>query len=366
MKLIFLLIILFTNTVALAQQNLPLNLLHLPPGFKISIYAVVPNARQMTLGSNGTLFVGSRDAGKVYAIIPDAKSPYGTRALTIASDLNMPNGVAFKDGSLYVAAVNRILRFDDIENHLNNPPTPVVVTSAFPSASHHGWRYIQFGPDNKLYIGVGAPCNACLSKDSRYATIMRMNADGSNLEIYTQGVRNTVGFDWDPLTKKLWFTDNGRDWLGDDLPPDEINYAPKPGLNFGYPYCFGKDVAIPVDGKLYSCEKYTPATFDLPAHVAPLGLTFYTGKMFPNGYSNQMFIAEHGSWNRSSKVGYQVIIVKLNDDRTQVKSVKTFINGWLQGQSAWGRPVDTLVMPDGSLLISDDTANVIYRVSWAN
>lgn len=367
MRIILLLLTLFFNSLVLAQQNLPLNLLQLPPGFKISVYAApVPDAREMALGNNGTLFVGSRDAGKVYAIIPDKKNPRGTRVLTIASDLDMPNGVAFKDGALYVAEVSRILRFDNIENRLTHLPTPVTIATTLPDETHHGWRYIRFSPDGKLYIGIGAPCNDCLSKNPIYATIMRMNSDGSDFEIYAHGVRNTVGFDWDPLSKKLWFTDNGRDWMGNNTPPDELNYAPKQGMNFGYPYCFGKDIQAPAFKyeKIHPCSEFTPATFNLPAHVAALGMTFYNGKMFPADYRNAIFIAEHGSWNRTSKIGYQVIVVKLTDDRTQVKSAEPFITGWLQGQKVWGRPVDTLVMPDGSLLISDDEANAIYHITY--
>ncbi|HAT1846392.1 TPA: sorbosone dehydrogenase family protein [Legionella pneumophila] len=344
-------------------QDLPLNLLKYPAGFTVSIYAQpVVDAREMALGSKDIVFVGSRNAGKVYAVIPDKKNSHGTRVLTIASGLNMPNGVAFHQGSLYVAEVGRILRFDNIESNLNNPPKPTVITTKLPKEKAHGWRFISFGPDGRLYIGVGAPCNVCLMDDPHYATIMRMEANGQNLEVYAKGIRNTVGFDWDPIHHNLWFTDNGRDWLGDDLPPDELNVAPRKGMDFGFPYCYGKSTADPVYGKLHSCSEFTPPVYEFPAHVAPLGMSFYTGKLFPSNYWGQIFISEHGSWNRSHKIGYQVITAKIKNNH--VTEVKPFISGWLQGEKAWGRPVDTLVMPDGALLISDDYANVIYRVSY--
>ncbi|HAT1596894.1 TPA: sorbosone dehydrogenase family protein [Legionella pneumophila] len=344
-------------------QDLPLNLLKYPAGFTVSIYAQpVVDAREMALGSKDIVFVGSRNAGKVYAVVPDKKNSHGTCVLTIASGLNMPNGVAFHQGSLYVAEVGRILRFDNIESNLNSPPKPTVVTTKLPKEKAHGWRFISFGPDGRLYIGVGAPCNVCLMDDPHYATIMRMEADGQNLEVYAKGIRNTVGFDWDPIHHNLWFTDNGRDWLGDDSPPDELNVAPRKGMDFGFPYCYGKSTADPVYGKLHSCSEFTPPVYEFPAHVAPLGMSFYTGKLFPSNYWGQIFISEHGSWNRSHKIGYQVITAKIKNNH--VTEVKPFISGWLQGEKAWGRPVDTLIMPDGALLISDDYANVIYRVSY--
>ncbi|STX51086.1 L-sorbosone dehydrogenase [Legionella busanensis] len=355
------LILLILNTTFI--HALPLHLLKYPAGFKIDIYAYpVPGARQMALGNNNIVFVGSISEGKVYAVLKNNNDTSGTRVITIAKGLNKPNGVAFYKGNLYVAETNRILRFDNIENHLLNPPKPIIINNNLPSEDAHGWRFIRFGPDTKLYIGIGAPCNACLSTDIRFATIMRMDSDGSHLEVYAQGIRNTVGFDWDPLHHKLWFTDNGRDWLGDNSPPDELNYAPKKGMNFGFPYCHGKNIADPQFGKLRACNEFTPTVFELPAHVAALGATFYTGNLFPADYYGQLFIIEHGSWNRKQKVGYQVVTVKLNEN--QVSEVKPFITGWLQGDKVWGRPVDSLTLPDGSLLISDDHANVIYRVSY--
>ncbi|MGQ3889454.1 PQQ-dependent sugar dehydrogenase [Legionella sp. CNM-1927-20] len=358
-RLLVILLLLLPNFA----QALPLHLLKHPAGFKISIYAnPVPGARQMALGSNNVVFVGSIREGKVYAVVPDKNRNYGTRVITLVEGLNSPNGVAFYKGNLYVAETNRILRFDNIENHLLNPPKPIVINNNLPNEDAHGWRFIRFGPDNKLYIGIGAPCNVCLKKDVRFATIMRMDPDGSHFEVYAQGVRNTVGFDWDPIHHELWFTDNGRDWLGDDSPPDEINYAPKKGMNFGFPYCHGKNIADPQYGHLRKCNEFTPPVFELPAHVAALGVTFYTGNLFPAEYYGQLFISEHGSWNRKQKIGYQVVAAKLNN--RQVSQVQPFITGWLQGEKVWGRPVDSLTLPDGSLLISDDYANVIYRVSY--
>lgn len=336
-----------------------LSYLKLPPGFTIEIYASVPDAREMALGNNNIVFVGSRIEGKVYAVVPDEKNPQQPKVLTIADRLIIPNGVAFHHGDLYVADLNRILRFTNIEKHLMHPPKPTIITDKLPKEKHHGWRYIKFGPDGKLYVAIGAPCNICVRKDPRFATIMRMNADGSHQEIFARGVRNSVGFTWNPITKILWFTDNGRDWLGDDEPPDELNFANQSHLHFGFPYCYGNNVSDPYFHKTVSCAKFTPAFMDLPAHVAALGMLFYRGEMFPKTYQQQVFIAEHGSWNRTTKVGYQVVSVKFNANDTA--TITPFVTGWLNHE---GRPVDVLEMPDGALLISDDNANRIYRVSY--
>jgi glucose/arabinose dehydrogenase len=341
-------------------RNLPLERIKLPPGFSISIFANdVPDAREMTLGAKGTLFVGSR-SGKVYAISVHSGKP--GRAETIASGLEMPVGVAFRDGALYVSAVSRILRFDHIEDRLSHPPQPVVVSDRFPTATHHGWKFIAFGPDGKLYVPVGAPCNICQPDPDRYANIMRMNADGSQLEVFARGIRNSVGFDWDPRTRELWFTSNGRDNLGDDVPSDELDHAPRAGMNFGYPYCHAGDIPDPKYGKEHACSQFTPPALKLGAHLAPLGMRFYTGKMFPSTYRDNIFIAEHGSWNRSTPVGYRVVRVVVTDNRGVAH--QPFATGWLQNGEAWGRPADVLVMPDGALLVSDDQAGVIYRIAY--
>lgn len=339
----------------------------LPPGFSIDYYARnVEGARSMTLSPNGTLFVGSRDAGKVYAVRDRNNDSKADDVIVLAQGLDMPNGVAFRNGSLYVAEVSRVIRYDNIEASLEKPPAPVVVNDKFPSDQAHGWKYIKFGPDGKLYVPVGMPCNICNKEgeDERYGTIMRMEPDGNQLEIFAKGIRNTVGFAWHPLTGELWFTDNGRDWLGDDTPPDELNRAPKIGMHFGFPFCHAGDIPDPEFGNLRNCSEFTPPEMKLGPHVAALGMTFYTGSMFPEEYKNQIFIAEHGSWNRKVPIGYRVSLVKLENNKTV--NYEPFADGWLQGLAAWGRPVDVLVMPDGALLVSDDKNNAIYRVSYNN
>jgi glucose/arabinose dehydrogenase len=340
-----------------AADALPLASLSLPPGFEIELFARVPNARQMALGKN-TLFVGSMRAGKVYAIpLKGARKP-----VVIADGLNMPVGVAFRDGDLYVSAVSRILRLRDIEAHLNKPPRPEVVSSAYPTDTHHGWKFIAFGPDGKLYVPVGAPCNICEPDPDRYANMTRLDVTSGKIEVVARGVRNSVGFDWQPQSGELWFTDNGRDQMGDDVPPDELNRLSRPGQHFGYPYCHGGTLADPEFGQTRRCAEFVPPVQNLGAHVASLGMRFYTGTAFPERYRNAVFIAEHGSWNRSSKTGYRVSVVRLQDNRA-VRH-EPFVSGWLQDESAWGRPADVLMMPDGSLLVSDDHAGAIYRITY--
>jgi glucose/arabinose dehydrogenase len=345
-------------------QQLPLERIKLPPGFEISVFAEnIPNARSLALGKNNVLFVSTRSAGRVYAVrYRDNKA---TQLITLASGLQMPNGVALRDGSLYVAEVNRILRYDNIEAQLDSfathPPKPVVVTDRFPRDSHHGWKFIRFGPDGWLYVPVGAPCNICEPNPERYALIARIRPDGSGYEVFARGVRNSVGFDWDPRTKELWFTDNGRDWLGNDLPSDELNHAPKRGMNFGYPYCHQGDTPDP-DFGTRDCSEFIPPAVKLGPHVASLGMRFYTGSQFPAEYRNNIFIAEHGSWNRSRKIGYRVKRVVIEGAR--IVKHEVFAEGWLQGESVWGRPVDIEQMPDGSLLVSDDHAGAIYRITY--
>lgn len=358
-----LILTLHCSPAASSLQELPLDKIKLPPGFRISVYAGnVPNARAMALGKNGTLFVGSRSAGKVYAVVDRDKDQKADEVITLAQGLNMPSGVAFRDESLYVAEVSRVLRFDHIESKLSNPGAPVVVNDSFPKDRHHGWKFIGFGPDGMLYVPVGAPCNICERDDPRYASIMRMKPDGTGLEIFVRGVRNTVGFDWHPETNELWFTDNGRDMLGDDVPPDELNRAWQQGQHFGYPYCHGDAIPDPEFGHKRKCNEFVPPAMNLGPHVAAIGMRFYTGSMFPEEYRQHIFIAEHGSWNRSTPIGYRVTLVRVKDNRAV--SYETFAEGWLQGDRAWGRPADVLVMPDGALLVSDDSAGVIYRISY--
>ena len=346
-----------------AQTALPVQLLKLPPGFAIEVVARIPNARAMTWGAAGTLFVGSASEGKVYALTlppPGAKGEAVTKV--IASGLREPAGVAFRDGALYVSAISRILRFDDIERHLSDPPQAVVVSDRFPTDGHHGRKFIAFGPDGKLYVPVGMPCNVCEQDPDRYGVITRMNPDGSGLEVFARGLRNSVGFDWDPRTKELWFTDNGRDTLGDDVPPDTLNHAPRAGLRFGFPYCHAGTLPDPEFGRQHPCSAFRPPAQKLGPHVASLGMRFYTGTQFPAAYRGRIFIAEHGSWNRSKKIGYRVTMVTLEGD--QAVRYEPFAEGWLQGESAWGRPADVLVAPDGSLLVSDDSAGAVYRIRY--
>jgi glucose/arabinose dehydrogenase len=349
-------------TVTCFAQQLPLQSIRLPSGFEIRVFAdKVPDARSLTLGKDGTVFVGSR-SDKVYAI--KYQDGQATQLFVIASGLNTPNGVAFHDGSLYVAEVNRVLRFDNIEAQLAKPPRPTVVSDKFPSDRHHGWKFIAFGPDGWLYVPVGAPCNICEPDPDRYANIMRMKPDGSNLEVFARGVRNSVGFDWDPVGHELWFTDNGRDTLGDEIPSCELNHAPKEGMHFGYPYCHQGDLPDPEYGRKHACSEFTPPAAKLGPHVAPLGMRFYTGSLFPADYRNNIIIAEHGSWNRSHKIGYRLARIVLKDGKVERQEI--FAEGWLQGEQNWGRPVDVLVMADGSLLVSDDQAGVIYRITYRN
>ena len=343
--------------------GLHLGALRLPPGFNIAIYASpVPDARSLAVGADGTVFVGSREAGAVYALVDRDHDGRADEIDTVARGLTMPNGVAFRAGALYVAEIHRVLRYDGIEAHLRDPPAPVVINDQLPREGHHGWRYIRFGPDGWLYVGSGAPCNVCEPTDERFATILRMRPDGTGLEVFARGVRNTVGFDWHPETHELWFTDNGRDWLGPDLPPDELDRAPRPGLDFGFPYCHGAAVSDPDFGTKHACAEFTPPELELGAHVAALGMRFYSGTMFPPEYRHQVFIAEHGSWNRIVPVGYRLTIVRFTSGRPT--AYQPFAHGWLRGGTAWGRPVDVLVMPDGALLVSDDRAGVVYRISY--
>jgi glucose/arabinose dehydrogenase len=338
--------------------------IQLPPGFKIELYATgVPNARSLTLSPSGTVFVGSKRAGHVYALTNGVRHDKAGEVITIARGLDEPNGVAFHEGSLYVAEVNRVLRYDAIEARLKNPPPPAVVSTDLPLSKQHEWRYIRFGPDGWLYAGVGAPCNVCEPADRRVADILRMHADGSGMEAYALGVRNSVGFDWQPESREMWFTDNGRDNMGDDIPPDELNDAPRAGMNFGFPYCHGKDIPDPEFGRAHSCAEFVAPAWNLPAHVAAIGMRFYAGDMFPQEYQGGIFVAEHGSWNRSAPIGYRVSHVVLEGDRA-VK-YEPFAQGWLMGGMHWGRPVDVLVMPDGALLVSDDYAGSVYRISYA-
>ncbi|GLR18035.1 sorbosone dehydrogenase [Portibacter lacus] len=345
--------------------NLPIDQLVLPDGFKIDVYAEgISNARSMALSSSGTLFVSTRNEGNVYALKDTNGDLKIDQKTTLLTGMTLPNGVALRNGDLYVAEVNRILLIKDIENNIKEDVAYEVINEDYPDKKHHGWKYIAFGPDDKLYVPVGAPCNICESEEEIFATITRMNPDGSNVEIVHEGIRNSVGFDWHPITKQLYFTDNGRDWMGDDEPECELNFAAEDHLHFGYPYCHEGGLLDPKLGEGKSCDDYTPPALKLGPHVAPLGMEFYEGEMFPGEYKNDAFIALHGSWNREKKSGYEIVRVHFEDNKAVRFS--SFISGWLEKESdsVWGRPVDVEVMSDGSLLISDDFADAIYRVYY--
>jgi len=336
----------------------------LPDGFRIDFYAQsVPGARSLALSPNGIVYVGTMTRGVVYALVDKNRDGFADEVKTIASGLTQPNGVALRNGSLYVAEAYRIVRYDSIDARLDNPPEPVLVFGSLRPAVHHSWKYLAVGPDSMLYVTVGSPFNVGIPDDDRYATIMRVRLDGTGGEVFARGVRNSIGFDWDPVTHLFWFTDNGRDWLGDNLPPDELNVAPKAGLDFGYPYRYGKNVPDPEYGnQADSTMVFTPSALDLGPHVASLGLKFYTGRMFPESYRRRVFIAEHGSWNRTAPIGYRVTTALVEGNKAS--DYQVFAEGWLSGSSAWGRPVDVLVMPDGALLVSDDKAGAVYRISY--
>lgn len=345
-----------------AQARVYLDRIELPEGFHIEIYAEgVENARQLALGAEGTVFAGSRQGGRVHAISDVDGDQVADEVRIVDSRLYMPSGIAFHEGALYVAAVSRILRYDHIEARLDFPPPPEVITDRLPNERHHGWKYLRFGPDGWLYFNVGAPCNVC-ERDG-FAEIRRMRPDGSDLQTWARGIRNSVGITFHPKAGEMWFTDNGRDWLGDDLPADELNHAPEQGMHFGFPYCHQGDLPDPEHARGHDCEDYRPPVAKLGPHVAPLGLAFYTGDMFPEEYRNDLFVAEHGSWNRSSKIGYRIKRVRF-DAAGKFIGQEVFARGWLQGEDNWGRPNDVLVMPDGALLVSDDQASVIYRISY--
>lgn len=347
-----------------ARTDLPLESIRLPAGFSISVYAAdVPNARSLTLSPAGVLYVGSREGDKVHAVVDTDGDQVADRVHVVDEGLRAPNGVAWRDGSLYVAEVSRILRYDDIDDRLENPPDPVVIREDYPTERSHGWKFIRFDPDQEwLYVPVGAPCNICLSEDPIFATITRIRPDGSEREIVAEGVRNSVGFDWNPATGVLWFTDNGRDRMGDDVPPDELNRVPELGRHYGYPFCHGGDIPDPEYGDRRPCSEFVPPARKLGPHVAALGIRFYDGEMFPAEYRGDLFIAEHGSWNRSEKIGYRVMRVGIENG--EAVSYEPFAEGWLQGEDDWGRPVDVLVMPDGALLVSDDENGVVYRIAY--
>ena len=351
---------------------LPIHSISLPNNFEISIFASdVEGARSMTWGKKW-FFVSTRRQGKIYALHDKNKNFSIDTKITLFEGLNSPNGIVFYKNDLYIAEIHRILKVTDVEKHIStklrskNYKIPFkVLNDSFPKDAHHGWKYLAIGPDNHLYVPVGAPCNICdKSKDNPiYASIQKMNLDGTKITPIALGVRNSVGFDFHPKTGKLWFTDNGRDWLGDDEPPCELNKVEKEGEHFGFPYCHGGYLLDEKFGKGFSCSSYKKPFVKLKAHVAPLGMIFYKGKNFPSKYKHQIFIAEHGSWNRTKKSGYRVTLVNPN----KPGHFEVFAKGWhnKKDDSAWGRPVAITHHPkDGSLLVSDDYAGVVYRIFY--
>ena len=348
-------------TSAASAENI-----QVPEGFEVKVFSdQVPNARSMALGDGGIIYVGSRTEGKVYALKDSNKDGTADQVYILARDLNLPNGVAYLDGSLYVAEVPRLIRFNGITSRLDNPPPFEIVYDWFPTKLHHGSKYLRVGPDRMLYLPIGAPCNVCREEKEIFATIVRISPDGDDLEIVARGVRNSVGFDWHPQSAAMFFSDNGRDWMGDDLPPDELNQLSKNDLHFGFPFCHGDRYLDPEFGIDDSCTNYTPPTWLFAAHSAPLGIRFYTGDQFPEEYKNQLFVAQHGSWNRSKPQGYRIVLVKFKNFIPV--SSKVFAKGWLDASNVVrGRPVDILQLPDGSLLVSDDKSGAIYRISYSD
>jgi glucose/arabinose dehydrogenase len=344
-----------------AADKLPLAMLKVPPGFNVEVYASgMANARSMQVGDKGTLFVGSRTVDKVYAVTTDKDGKRQVKV--IAHGLYRPNGVAFHNGTLYIAELSKISKIDNIEEQLDNPPAPTVIYDDLPKDEAHGWKFIAIGPDDKLYVPVGQPGNNVLH-DAAHGQIRRMNLDGTGAEVVALGVRNTVGFDWNPLTKQMYFTDNGRDWMSEDVPEDKLNRLTKVGEDFGAPYCYQGNIADPEFGWGHSCSDYTPPVGLMGPHAAALGMRFYTGSMFPKEYKNAIFVARHGSWDRTVKFGGDIALVKLNKDGT-VKSVEPFLTGFLQNNKYVGRPVDVQQLKDGSLLVSDDWNGAVYRITY--
>jgi glucose/arabinose dehydrogenase len=356
-----------TPPVAAAVDKLPLDKIKLPAGFKAELYSSGhPGARTMVMGNKGTLFMGTRIIGRVYAITnKDGKR----EAKVLLQGLTQPNGLAFKDGALYVFAINKVFRYDNIEDKLDNPGTPVELTAAYglPDTIHHNWKYVDFGPDGKMYVQVGANCNICEINPGTHGQIRRYNADGTGMEIIARGVRNTVGFDWHPVTKELWFTDNGRDWAGDTGPQDELNVIAKgnEGANFGFPYCHANGVADPDVKRPNPCAGVTLPAALLGPHAGSLGIKFYAGSMFPKNYQNVAFVVRRGSWNRAQKFGYDVAVARISGGKAKIEP---FLTGLLdeKGNAFHGRPTYVLPLQDGSLLVSDEQNGAVYRITYGS
>jgi glucose/arabinose dehydrogenase len=346
-----------------AADKLPIEKLKAPKGFKIELYAAgVGNARTLRQGDKGTVFVGSRLLDKVYSIVDKGEK---REVKPIYSGLYRPNGLAFKDGVLYIAELSRISKVEKIEDNLDNPPKPVVIYDDLPKDEAHGWKFLTIGPDDKLYFQVGAPCNICMPSPA-HAQIRRINLDGSGAEVVARGIRQIVGMDFSPITKQLYFTENSRDWLSEDIPEDKLNRLTQPGKdNFGYPYCHQGNIADQEFGWGHSCDEFTKPIALLGPHTAALGMRFYTGNTFPSEYRNAIFIARHGSWNRTKKIGGDIVVARLSEDGA-VKSIEPFITGFIENNNYVGRPADVEFVKDGSMLISDDFNGAVYRVTYSS
>jgi glucose/arabinose dehydrogenase len=346
-----------------AADKLPIEKLKAPKGFKIELYAAgVGNARTLRQGDKGTVFVGSRLLDKVYAIVDKGEK---REVKPIYSGLYRPNGLAFKDGVLYIAELSRISKVEKIEDNLDNPPKPVVIYDDLPKDEAHGWKFLTIGPDDKLYFQVGAPCNICMPSPA-HAQIRRINLDGSGAEVVARGIRQIVGMDFSPITKQLYFTENSRDWLSEDIPEEKLNRLTQPGKdNFGYPYCHQGNIADQEFGWGHSCDEFTKPIALLGPHTAALGMRFYTGNTFPSEYRNAIFIARHGSWNRTKKIGGDIVVAKLSEDGA-VTSIEPFITGFIENNNYVGRPADVEFVKDGSMLISDDFNGAVYRVTYSS
>ena len=350
--------------IATPADKIQLDKLTVPKGFKLEVFASgMVNARSLARGDKGTIFVSTRLLDRIYAITEKG----GKREVKpLFKGLFRPNGLAFKNGTLYIAELNKIVKVPDIENHLDNPPQPTVIYDDLPSDEAHGWKYLTIGPDNKFYFQVGAPCNICMPPDDRHAQIRRMNLDGTGVEVIAKGIRQVVGMDFHPVTHVLYFSENQRDWLSEDLPNDKLNRLLHPGKDFfGFPYCHQGNIPDPVFGWGRGCDGVTKPIALLGPHAAPLGVRFYTGKMFPKEYHDALFIVRHGSWNKTHKIGGDIEVAFLKPDGT-VRTIKPFLTGFLRDNKYIGRPVDMLQMPDGSLLISDDYAGAVYRLSYSS
>ena len=344
-------------------SDIPIQNLKMPPGFKAEVWSAgTPGGRAMARGEGGKIYVGTRGLGRVYEITDNG----GQRTSRVVVDKLTQPAVAFHNGSLYVMAIDKVLRYDGIDKNPGVQPVDLTAKFDLPPEQHHNWKYIRFGPDNKLYVPFGAPCNICLLPTEAYAQLRRYDADGSNMEVIARGIRNTQGFDWHPVTKELWFTDHGRDWMGDDTPEDELNRMTKTGLNFGFPYCHANGIADKDIKKANPCEGVTMPVQTMGGHTAVMGLHFYTGNMFPAEYKNALLVARKGSWNRTKKSGFDVVMVSTDADGQNPK-VSPFVTGFLdaKGEDFWGRPTYLMQMPDGSLLLSDEQMGAIYRISYA-